>query len=572
MNEESVKKDFAKRVKKDFATRVEVAVKLLDFMAGERHSPHVPNDIIDKIEAARETAMSEKDPTEEERAALSKAYRDLMLVPDISVTYSGIPPKAFWGLESPWTLFMLGLSVAPTLFLLVYVNRFLIACTGHWLFPWLGIACIDNWRFHWHLPIAYAASSASLIWCMYVFTGVVTDNKLGRLIGTCYVFTILALVLSVAPFLFSGDRISDPQAVIALLKGCATGSDANIAIQVKCDDTSTTAASAQWVVNIGGLATQQIHATQATFDQTANPAPPPQSPVKLYTISGGLVVPLYIIVLALMGSAVSMTRRVPEYQRSAMSALESMSNNQARENLVFQIMQVVSAPLIAVTAFAIVKPGSITEAVVVGFGSGFASEPILLMIRTLVEKISPEQSAGAMAVKITPAVATPKPGGPIAFTAKVTGSPTNAVTWQLDPDDAKICGTINAAGLYTAPTDVAATHEITVTAISATDRNKSGTAVIKLIPPKIPVAKPAIEVATPPVRVPMKPGQSQQFTAPGISTATVEWTLSPDNPASGTVTDGNYTAPTDVQSSSTVDVIASVDGKPIGSAHVTIAA
>ena len=559
MNEASVKKDFAKQVRG--------VVKLRDFLVEQRHSPHVPDNIVDEIEKARQVAMLGTTPSADERAALARAYRDLMLVPDTSITYSGVPPAEFWDKNSPWRKPMLWLSAAPTLFLLVYVNRFLIACTGHWLFPSQGIDCIDDWRFHWHLPIIYAATSASLIWTMYVFTGVVTDRKLGQLIGTCYVFTLVSLALSVAPFLFPSTQISKSNAEIALLKGCATGSDANIATQVKCAQPLTTP-SAQWVVNIGGLATLYNLPSKTPTD----PAAPYQGPVEFYTISGGLVVPLYIIVLALIGSAVSMTRRVPEYQRSAMSVTDSMSNSEARENLVFQIMQVVSAPLIAVTAFAIVKPASIAEAVVVGFGSGFASEPILLMIRGLVEKISPTQSAGAVAVKITPALSTPKPGGPIAFTAKVTGSPTNAVTWHIDPDDEKTCGKINAAGLYTAPDDVVAAHEITVTAISATDRNKSGTAVIKLVPSSAATsASPATEVALSPDEVTMKPGQTQRFTAPGDPAAPVTWTLDPAEPASGTLSDGTYTAPAAVPPNATVKVIANVDGKPIGSATVKFA-
>jgi len=60
----------------------------------------------------------------------------------------------------------------------------------------------------------------------------------------------------------------------------------------------------------------------------------------------GLVVPLYVIVLSLMGSAVSMTRKVPEHQRRALDPKEPLTNAQAREYLVFQIMQVLSAPLI----------------------------------------------------------------------------------------------------------------------------------------------------------------------------------------------------------------------------------
>ena len=202
--------------------------------------------------------------------------------------------------------------------------------------------------------------------------------------------------------------------------------------------------------------------------------------------------PLYVIVLAMIGSAVSMTRRVPEYQRRAMSSDDPLTNIEVREKLVFQIMQVVSAPLIAVTAFSILKPGSISEAVVVGFGSGFASEPILLMIRGLVEKASPAPSApaGAVAVKVTPPTATLTSGETATFNAKVTGAPNTAVTWHLEPDE-PASGTISKSGLYTAPATVAAEKNIMVTAISAADLNKSGSAALKLTPATAAAVPPA---------------------------------------------------------------------------------
>src|SRR5260370_33598846 len=112
-------------------------------------------------------------------------------------------------------------------------------------------------------------------------------------------------------------------------------------------------------------------------------------------ITGGLVVPLYVIVLALVGGAISMTRRVPEYQRRALDSRDPLTNAEAREYLVFQIMQVITAPLIAVTAYYVYHPGTPVESVVLGFASGFASEPILLMIRALVDKLTPAQAPQA---------------------------------------------------------------------------------------------------------------------------------------------------------------------------------
>lgn len=522
MNEDSVKAAFAEQV--------DAVVKLRDFMVSERHSYAVPDRIIDDIEAARQIAIMNRTPSAQERASLSKAQRDLVAVPTTSITYSGIPPAEFWQCGSAWTNAMAILCAAPAVLLLFYVNRQLISDRA-------------AWSFHWHLPTCYAVTSASLIWALYVFTGVATDKKLNRMIGTCYVFTLIALGSSIVPFVFGSSDLGTAPAQIGLIKGCAVSADKAIPDQVKCDDKIPSGGS-QWVVNIGGLAIK------------AN---------DFYKISGGLVVPLYVVVLALFGSAVSMTRRVPEYQRSAMSAADPMTNVEARERLVFQIMQVASAPLIAVTAFSIVKPASVSEAVLVGFGSGFASEPILLMIRSLVDKMTPARAAaaGTVAVKVSPAASTPKPGDTIAFNAQVTGLPNAAVTWRLEPDD-PASGTITVAGLYTAPVPLLADKDVTVIATSAADLNKSGTAAIKLAPPA-PIA-----LAAPPVPVTMKPNDRRHFTVGDGATPAV-WTLDPAVPASGTLMNGDYTAPA-VAPAAPVGIAAKqADGTLIGSATVTIA-
>ena len=335
-------------------------------------------------------------------------------------------------------------------------------------------------------------------------------------------------------------------------------SDTTIPSQARC--ASPPAENSQWVVNFGGIATRQGSETPVPASASA------QAPVLLYKITGGLVVPLYIIVLALIGSAISMTRRVPEYQRRAMSVQDPLSNSEAREKLVFQMMQVISAPLIAVTAFAIVKPASISEAVVVGFGSGFASEPILLMIRGLVEKISPAPSApaSAVAVKVTPSTSTPKPGETFALIAQVTGAPNTTVTWHLDPTDPS-SGTITSAGIYTAPQSVAAERDVTVTATSTADRNQLGTAVIKLAPPPIALATSSVSVT-------MKPNEKRRFTAtlPGAPAAGVTWTLEPNTAASGTLDKGDYKAPATAPGSP-VTIAATTANGAIVSASVTIA-
>jgi hypothetical protein len=91
-----------------------------------------------------------------------------------------------------------------------------------------------------------------------------------------------------------------------------------------------------------------------------------------------------------MGATVSMTRRVPEFQRRMTPGdPEFMTFDTAREAMVFQIMQVVSAPLIAIATYYVVDPNSRASTIVLAFASGFSSETILLLIRAALEKLRP---------------------------------------------------------------------------------------------------------------------------------------------------------------------------------------
>ena len=120
---------------------------------------------------------------------------------------------------------------------------------------------------------------------------------------------------------------------------------------------------------------------------------------KQYELRGGLVVPLYVVVLSLMGAAVGMSRRLPEIQRQAAHSVQSsgkgISPIVARERVVFQIMQVLAAPLIAVTAFAALEPDTFTAAVLIGFISGFASEVVLVKLRQASEALGRSTRTGA---------------------------------------------------------------------------------------------------------------------------------------------------------------------------------
>jgi hypothetical protein len=569
-----------------FCHDVNKASQLLDFLIEEGHPYHIPDEIIRKIEDARGRVKQPALPTAEERAELLKAYRDLVAIPGSAVLFD-FPPTPFW--QSRWRA---GLMLTAI---------FLPAVS--WVI--IGALFRTHWWGYWYWPIAISIASALLIWGLYVLIGIVSNRKLNHLIAFCYSFTLLILVCSLAPWWipkpFSGTVSTAP---VSLLRGCADqGTESDVPKGVACNKAGEIDGY-QWVLNIGGVVGEprtqpasdarptQVMANMAkpppnAAPPPATPAPPPANPPHppanpaakaesnsenaapqpaseverqlIYVIHGGLVVPLYVIVLSLIGGAVSMTRRVPEYQRRAMSSQDALSNQQARESLVFQIMQVVSAPLIAVAAYYIVNPSSRLTSVVLGFGSGFASEPILLMIRGLVEKLSPtgSPSAAPVSVRVEPPSKELEPGKPQQFAAHVTGASTSEVTWLIVPSDA---GSITQSGFYTAPKEEG--KAVTITACSVADRTKCGNASV--------ITKIPLSVRVEPSTKELEAGKSQQFVAhvTGASTSEVTWLIVP--PDAGSITQsGLYAAPNEAGKTVTITARSVADRTKSGSASVT---
>src|SRR5262249_24747216 len=87
----------------------------------------------------------------------------------------------------------------------------------------------------------------------------------------------------------------------------------------------------------------------------------------------------------------------------------------------------------------------------------------------------------AIAVSLSPSAVTLTPGGTQQFTATVTGTSNTGVNWSLNP----AVGSIDANGLYTAPSTVTSSTTVTVTATSADDNTRSASATITLNPPVI---------------------------------------------------------------------------------------
>jgi hypothetical protein len=119
-------------------------------------------------------------------------------------------------------------------------------------------------------------------------------------------------------------------------------------------------------------------------------------------IVGGVVVPVFFLAIALMGALVNMARKLPEFQEriepSYRQEYESKLANSgdvqtpitweyARDLVVFQIIQVLSAAGIAVLAYSWARPEDQATTVIIAFAAGFSSEMFLLAIRGVVDRV-----------------------------------------------------------------------------------------------------------------------------------------------------------------------------------------
>ena len=210
-------------------------------------------------------------------------------------------------------------------------------------------------------------------------------------------------VLSIGWANSAATRFQDPVSPIAVLLGCSKDKNAR---DVQCPepvsqpkppgDQPALTSSGSWVINIGGYVSniRNIDGKQLCTNGICE-------------ISGGIVVPLYVIFIALMGGSVSLTRRLPEYQVQAHTeyvATEKhpkLGQHQFREYLIFQIVQFISAPLLAILAYYLVEPDKIVNTVVLSFIAGFSSETILLMIRGVADKLMPSTGTAVKVGSIT---------------------------------------------------------------------------------------------------------------------------------------------------------------------------
>lgn len=296
------------------------------------------------------------------------------------------------------------------------------------------------------------------VWFLVAFTGDARDRT-DSMFLFAYVFTFVSFGMLVLPPVPS-DQTSD-RSPLAVIRGCAVGSGADSGLfpypkSMLCI-TEPAGAGA-----VAPQATSSQLSLLAVGGVSGDRAPAGCGSKALacehVRITSGLAVPMYVIILAFVGGAVSLSRRIPEYQkRSDIAFLGSDGQSplaavDAREGVVFQIMQLLSAPFIAMSAYYIVGPSTLATAVGLAFACGFASEPILLMIRGMISGIRPEGTRLSSSQRLSISGLIENGQGPVSSASILVSELPNFST------------TSDATGQYTIPDLVRGEYNISVSA------------------------------------------------------------------------------------------------------------
>jgi len=194
--------------------------------------------------------------------------------------------------------------------------------------------------------------------------------------------------------------------------------------------------------------------------------------------------------------------------------------------------------------------------------------PAVTVVATSVE--DPLASGSAVVTVLPPVVVTVLPAATSVnvsrtrqFAAAVQNAVDPRVTWSVSCPGGT-CGSIGAAGLYTAPASVPSPATVTVTATSVEDALTSGDATATILPP--------VAVTVAPAAATVRAGEGLQLAATvqnAPSTTAVTWSVSGagcTGDACGTITaEGRYTAPGTVPSPPAVSAVATSVDDPLRS-------
>ncbi len=179
-------------------------------------------------------------------------------------------------------------------------------------------------------------------------------------------------------------------------------------------------------------------------------------------------------------------------------------------------------------------------------------------------QVSVNVTAPTIAVSVSPNTVSVPLGSAQTFTATVSGNANTAVTWSVVGGVGN--GTVNSAGVFTAPAVMPSSATVKVRATSAANVSVFGEATVTLVQP------PTVTVSLSPSTAAVTLSTAQPFTATvtGSANMAVTWTVLGGS-ANGTVTSGGvYSAPSTLPNSATITLRATSVANGLVSADATI--
>ena len=290
-----------------------------------------------------------------------------------------------------------------------------------------------------------------------------------------YMFSVYSFALLVLPFTAMLRTIETPPDAgpIRLLRACMelpSAAAATAAAPAAAVSTAPASAAASlvdwcppeplkddytypWVVSVGGVVAQRCGDGTFACPPLGEPPSANGKVLPVYSIRGGFVVPFYVVLFAFVGGVVNLTRRVPEYQKRSScnfvgTATEtSVSLLEAREFVVFQLMQMLSSPFVAMVAHYAIRPDTVPSAVGLAFVSGFATESVLLLIRGMVNGLRPETTKTSAVTAALLHVVVKRLDGTPAGQAKVELRRLKTSTTAVKSDKANVAGKVDFKAL-----------------------------------------------------------------------------------------------------------------------------
>ncbi len=305
---------------------------------------------------------------------------------------------------------------------------------------------------------------------MILFTGSMSRRKARCLFAVTYLCTFISLAVPLALILV----VSQNNYLVEVMQESPVG-----LVRAKAKGVS----DPQWLLNIGGivqtgfqeansskeLSTQHTapaaetgasNSTAGLPEKSSSQSASPENRAVTASVLGGLAIPFYVIILAMFGAGINMTRRVPDIQKrydlgllqegaknpiaatlaapfalfssSATSHANEQQTNTVtgiRKEIIESYMGLLSAPFIAIAIYYVLQiiASSVAEPVLVlmAFATGLISDTVVNWIIDYAQKMLPKKAPEATKAGDAPAsTASPTVTGG----GGAEGSDTRAVT------------------------------------------------------------------------------------------------------------------------------------------------